>query len=209
MSETIIIHSFGFNDRGGKVRWLAEELDLDVQEQNVEFGAQRKFPYRDKNPYGAIPAVEFRNETMIESNAICQFLSETFPDKALTILAGDSDRFAFLRMLSICSENLEGRSVEYLLGKVGILPKEYCELHQKTLEFKFRILTEEIPKDGYLVGGRFTIVDIIAAYSLRLAIVAGLIDFAEVENYLNLLASRPASKRANFFTSIEDKFSAQ
>lgn len=209
MHEKIIIHSFGFSDRGGKVRWLAEELDLEIEEAAVEFGTQRKSPYRDINPYAVIPTVEFRDNTMIESNAICHFLAESFPEHNLTILPNEPERYEFLRLLSICSENLEARTVDYVLGKAGVLTNEHCDLYQKSLEFKYRVFLEEIPKEGFLVGERFTIADIIVSYSLRLAVRAELIDYADVENYLSLLADRPASKRAHFFKSIEDKLSKE
>lgn len=145
-------------------------------------------------------------DRLIESNAICHFLAESFPEMKLTILPNER-RYEFLRILSICSESLEGRTVDYLLGKVGILTKEHCDLYKKTLEFKYRILSQEIPKEGFLVGGRFTIADIILSYNLRLAVRGGLLDFSDCESYLNLVASRPASKRAHFFDSLEDRLS--
>ena len=40
MSESITIYGFGDVDRSGKIRWLANELGLDVKEERVGFGEQ-------------------------------------------------------------------------------------------------------------------------------------------------------------------------
>ncbi len=203
MTEKIIIHSFGFNDRSGKVRWLAEELGLEVEE--IEVTEHRAFPYRDLNPYGAIPTVIFRNKTLTESTAICHHLAEHFPEHKMRIPVEHDERFSFLRIVALFSESLEGRTVDYLLGKIGIYAKEFQTLNQRTLDFKYRILLNELPKDGFLVGNRFTLADIIACYNLRNAISAGLIEWDHVKSYILPLAARPAAKRAHFFDAIEDK----
>ena len=54
-------------------------------------------------------------------------------------------------------------------------------------------------------GQTFTLADIEASYSLRLAISAGLVELDAVAGYLGPLMARPAAKAAKFFSSIEPK----
>ncbi len=203
MNNALTIHSFSNNDRSGKVRWLAHELNLPVSNVKVELGAHRKSPYRELNPYAVIPAVEWRGETVIESSAICTFIAEHFPDSGFIVAPGEEARSKYLQWLSIVSDSLETKLVEYYLAGVGLQPPETRALYEKSLTFKCRILLEQMPEAGFLVANRFTLADISLAYSLQLAVNAKLIDYAQVKHYLTPLIERPAAHKADFFKSLK------
>ncbi|EAR08341.1 glutathione S-transferase family protein [Reinekea blandensis] len=203
MSETITLHSFGTNDRSGKVRWLANELGLEITEARVKLGEHRQFPYRDLNPFAAIPTVQWRDQTLIESTAICTLLAEAYPERKLVVAPEEPARADYLKWMAICSDTLENRLVETTLASEGIMPPEYKALHERTLQFKLRITLEQMPKQGFIVADRFTLADITLAYSLRLAIGAGLIEFADVAGYLEPLMAREAAQKAEFFSSLK------
>jgi glutathione S-transferase len=203
MDDTVTIHSFGNNDRSGKVRWLAHELSLPVQNVSVKLGEHRQFPYRELNPFGVIPAIEWRGETLIESTAICTFIAEQFPESGLIVLPTEEARSEYLQWLSIIADSMETKLVEYYLAGVGLYPPETKPLFEKTLQFKLRILLEKIPQSGFLVANRLTLADITLAYSLRLALSSGLIEYAQVKGYLEPLIARPAAIECEFFKSAE------
>ncbi len=202
MNDTLTIHSFGLNDRSGKIRWLAYELGLPIAEISVEMGTHRQFPYRDLNPYAAIPTVQWRDETLIESSAICTYVAEHFPDKALIVSPGETDRARYLQWLSVCSNTLETKLVEYFLAGVGLQPAEIRPLTERSLAFKLRVAIEQMPETGFLAGDRFTLADIALAYCLRLAINSKLIEFEQVAGYLTPLMARQAAKDSGFFKSM-------
>jgi glutathione S-transferase len=203
MTDKVVIHSFGMNDRSGKVRWLAHELGLPVENVKVELGAHRQFPYRDLNPYAVIPTVQWRDETLIESTAICTFMAEQFPNSKLIVMPGEPPRRQYLQWMSIITDSLETKFVEYYLAGVGLMPEETQVLHEKALKFKLKVLLEQMPKEGFLVANRFTLADITLAYSLRLAISAGLLELPQVEHYLTPLMNREAAIMAGFFKALE------
>lgn len=203
MSEPITLHSFGTNDRSGKVRWLANELGLEITETRVQLGEHRQFPYRDLNPFAAIPTVQWREQTLIESTAICTLLAEAYPAHKLTVTPEESARADYLQWMAICSDTLENRLVETTLSLAGILPPEYKALHERTLQFKLRIVLEQMPETGFIVADRFTLADISLAYSLRLAVGAGLIEFDAVAAYMEPLMAREAAQSADFFSSLK------
>ncbi len=199
MSETIVLYSFGDFDRSGKVRWLAAELGLDVEERRVKPGEHRAGPYLEKNPLGQIPTVEFRGETLLESTAICQLLAEAFDEPKLWVGPREPERASYLFWLGLLGENLEGRLVECAVSRAGILGPEYFALHERRLRSKLEALASMLPKEGYLAGDRFTVADILAGYVLRLAIGCELVDRDAVEPYYGRLVSREAAETSRFF----------
>ena len=206
MSDRLELYGFGFNDRSGKIRWMACELEIPIEEHKVELGDHRKEEYRAINPYASIPTAIYRGETLIESTASCIHLAELHPDKKMAVFAKESGRYDYLKWIAICAESLEGKLVDYILANYGLMPEEIKSIHQKTLQFKCRVLVEQLPKSGYLVNDRFTVADIVVAYSLKLAIITGFIDWQDVQGYLQPLMDRPAAKESKFFAGLVDYF---
>lgn len=203
MSDTIQIHAFGVNDRSGKVRWLAEELGLDIDEVKVELGAHRQTPYRELNPFAAIPTVVYRGETLIESTAACIYIAEQHPESGLAVFAKEAERYTYLKWTSIFTETLESKLVDYILAKNDLMPKELQPIYEKTLRFKLRIVKEQLPKTGYILGDRFSLADIFAGYSLKIAVLTNLIEWSDIEFYLAPLMERQAANKAHFFDGLK------
>lgn len=202
MTESIVLYSFGDYDRSGKVRWVAAELGLDVEERRVKPGDHRRSPYADLNPLAQIPTVEFRGRTLIESTAICQQLAEEFDDPKLWIGPGEANRSQYLFWLSAFAETVEGRLVECAVSRAGFLPPEHFTLHEPRLRPKLAALAELLPKDGYLCGARLTVADVVAGYSLRLAVNCDLVDRAAIEPYFGKLVARDAAVRSRIFSNL-------
>jgi glutathione S-transferase len=200
--EEIEVLSFGDADRSGKVRWLAEELGLQVTEAPVPFGGHRTPAYRELNPLGVIPTVRFRGQVLTESTSILHTLAEAFDEPKLWVGRGEPERRAYLHALAVYGESMEGPLVEAVVSQFGLLGPEYFALHEKKLRRSLGILARQLPEHGYLAGG-FTLADIVAGYSLRLAIQAGLVERAAVEPYFSRLVERPAAQRARVFASLE------
>jgi glutathione S-transferase len=202
MSEPIVIHSFGMYDRSGKVRWMAHELGLSVENVKVGLGEHRKFPYRDLNPYAAIPAVKWQGRTLFESSAICTFIAEQFPQAGLIVAADEPGRADYLQWMAVCADTLETKLVEYYLAGSGLMPPETRDLYDRALRFKLRITLEQMPESGFLVADRLTLADISLAYCLRLALSSELIELDAMKHYLKPLAGRSAAIEAEFFSNM-------
>jgi glutathione S-transferase len=85
---------------------------------------------------------------------------------------------------------------------IGLIGREYFELHEKNLRFKLGVLAAKQPAEGYLCGGAFTVADVVAGYNLRLAVQCRLIERDAVEPYLGRLCARPAAKESRVFASL-------
>lgn len=203
MSETLQLHGFGINDRSGKVRWMAHELGLDVDEHRVAPGDHYKGPYTDLNPYGMIPTVQWRDRTMIESTATCTFIAEQFPESGLVVQPGEPGRYDYLKWVALFAETLEMKLVENLLAGYEMLPQAFLDSTNPSLNRRFPVMVSQLPSEGFLVADRFTLADIEASYSLRLAIAAKRIALDDVAGYLAPLMERPGAQKASFFKSIQ------
>jgi len=190
-------------DRSGKLRWLAQELGLEVEESRVGFGAQHEKPYVDLNPLAQIPTAVFRGKTLIESTAACHVIAESFESPKLWIGPGEPDRDKYLFWLAVFGETLEGRLVECAVSKNGGLDPKFFELHEPRLRPKLAVVAKMLPKEGFVAGGRFTLADILAGYGLRLAVRLGFLERAAAEPYFSRLVDRPAATAARFFASLK------
>lgn len=202
MSESIRLHGFGDVDRSGKVRWVARELGLEVEEAPVRPGEHRKPPYTELNPFAHVPTAVFRGETLRESTAICHTLAEAFDEPKLFVARGEPGRKEYLFWLATFGETLEARLVECAVSRAGILGPEYFALHEQALRFKLGVVAEMLPKEGYLAGTRFSVADVLAGYNLRLALQTGLVTRERVEPYFGRLVARPAAAAARVFASL-------
>lgn len=198
----LTLYSFSDNDRSGKVRWVAAELGLAVDEHRVEPGAHRQAPYKELNPLRQIPTAHFRGDTLVESTAICHVVAESFDEPKLWIGRGEPERAKYLYWLAVLGETLEGRLVECAVSRLGILGPEYFALHERSLRFKLSVVTKQLPTTGYLCGERFTIADVLAGYNLRLALQCTLVERASIEPYFGRLVARPGAVTSRIFTSL-------
>ncbi len=202
MAETVRIYSFGDFDRSGKVRWLAEELGLAIEEQPVRPPAHREPDYLALNPLGQVPTVQFRGRTVVESTAICHHLAEAVDEPKLWIGRGEPERQAYLYWLAAFGETCEGRLVECAISKRGVIGPEYFDLHASALRRKLGVLAEQLPDEGYLAGSFLSVADVVAGYNLRLAVQTGLLERERVEPYLSRLVERPAAVRSRIFARL-------
>jgi len=199
MSNTVELYSFTDQDRSGKVRWTAAEIGLEIAEKRVEPGAHMQPPYADLNPFGQIPTARFAGEVFVESTAICRALIDAHPESKLDIDRGAAGRQEFHYWLSLLTENFEARLVECAISRLGILGPEYFELHKEALTRKLSVILPQLPKEGYLCGEQFTLVDICAGYCLRLAISCEFIETRDVQPYYSRLQARPAAIASRVF----------
>ena len=202
MTDRIELYGFGYDDRSGKVRWAANELGIEIDEHKIALGDNRQSEYRAVNPFGSIPAVVYKGETLYESTATIIYLAELYPDKGLAVFSKEAERYKYLKWLSLCAESFEGRLVDVILTKFGLMPEELKAIYEKSLNFKCSALVNELPTTGFLVADRLTVADIVCSYTLKLGILTGFIAWEDVQGYLEPLIKRPAAQASHFFESL-------
>jgi len=202
MSRRIKIWSFADVDRSGKVRWTAQELGYEIEEERVKLGEHAAEPYRQLNPYGQIPTVELDGQILIESTAICLVLAERHPEAGL-IPDHRPSREGFWQSLNVAASTLETPVVLYYLSNRGIVDTAWASLWAESLDARLSVFSDSMPRDGYICGD-FSLADICAAYVLRIGVQAGLLTLeGNLAGYLHRLMARPAAQAARFFQGLE------
>jgi glutathione S-transferase len=204
MKRAITLYSFVDGDRSGKVRWTARELGYEVTEERVAVGQQNQPDYLGINPYGQIPAARLDGTVLIESTAICLSLAERHPESGL-IPADGSVREAFWQAACVATQTLEFPVATYFLSKNGVADPAWAGLLEERVRRKLRTFADQTPAGDYWLGA-FTLVDIFAAYCLRIGVTAGLLEFeGTVGAYLERLMQRPAAQQARFFDALKSR----
>jgi glutathione S-transferase len=203
MNRHIRIWSFADVDRSGKVRWTANELGYEIEEERVKLGEHAAGPYLELNPYGQIPTVELDGQILIESNAICLALAERHPEANL-VPQGRELRELFWQSVSLSASTLEAPVVMYFLSNSGFIDAAWKQLCAQSLKSKLPTFAASMPADGYICD-EFSIADICAGYVLRIGVQAGLLPLeGQLEGYLRRLMARPAAQAARFFAGFGD-----
>ncbi len=94
--------------RGRIAHWMLEEIGQPYETVWLEFGPSMKSAeYLAINPMGKVPALRHCAALVTEAAAICSYLADRFPEKALSPATQDPARAAYFRWLFFAAGPLE------------------------------------------------------------------------------------------------------
>ena len=169
MTKKMKLYDFPKAPNPRRVKIFAHEKDIELELINCDMGKrEHKTPeFLIKNPSGKIPVLELENgECISESVAICRYLELIKPEPNL--FGMDAYEIAYIE-----SRN---RHIEFelwmqigiswvngpIVGSLGIfdqIPKAK-EASDKNVRSFYERLDNELKKNNYVAGDRFTIADI-------------------------------------------------
>lgn len=178
-----------------------KELGLPYRPELVDlFGGEgRTREYRRIHPHGSVPAVSVDGRIMIESCAICHWLSDRFPEQQLAPPVDSLARMAYEQWVFYVPGTLEPPAFQILLHSM-ILPEEQrvpdmvpwsTRLYRSVLKF----LNRELAEREFIVGVHFTTADILLGSTL-LWLPDMLTEHPALGEYAGRLQQRPAYTRA-------------
>ena len=191
-----------FPSRSNRVQWALEELELDYEFRELDFqkGEHRSPRFLELNPLGKIPVLDDNGHIICESGAICNYLGEKYASGNLIPSPGTPERSQYDRWLFFALTELE-QPLWTKAKHTFILPKE----HRVTglgpaLKWEFdrsmAVFAEALGEQPFLLGQRFTMVDIVFSQILGWARVAKFdINQQNVIDYQNRMTNRPAYSR--------------
>jgi glutathione S-transferase len=189
-----------------RVAWTLEEIGLpyDVTSVNPEEARQPK--HLDRHPLGRTPVLEQDGEFLFESTGLCLHLADQHPEAALIPAIGSRDRALVYQWAIFAMTEVEPSVGEYLRFG-GFLPDLYPEPEPEranTAAERFGAAVTAIEQaldGGFLVGGSFTVADIVTGGVLGLAHIGRLtLGYPTVGAYFERLRTRPAFERATVTT---------
>jgi len=203
MTSRITIHSFVAFDRSARVRWLAHELDIEIDEHKLDFagGEHRRDAHLARHPFGLVPAVEVDGQWRWESVAICQSLAEQRPELGLTISLASPERPAYLSWLFFAASTFDSATFQ-VFRYAALAPDEAKLKEAKAALLPLLIrLSRHLEENDFLLGERFSLPDIVLGHAMQLLYLTRVLDdLPTLLAYRKRLAARPAAKRAGVFT---------
>lgn len=207
MTRPIILYSFVDFDRSSRVRWLAAELGLEVQERRLNFvgGEHRGEAHRQRHPFGLVPAAEIEGDAIWESGAICQHLVETHPEAGLAPPPGSAGRGAYLSWLFFTTSTFDNAAFEVFHNTL-IRPDEAARAKGVARILPLlEALEARLAGQDYVLGAKFQLPDLMLGHALALLAMAKALDRSAhptLGRYLARLAARPAAPRATLFAAV-------
>jgi glutathione S-transferase len=181
--------------RSGRVLWLLEEIGAPYELTQIP-GAQRQSDeHLRRHPLGRVPALELGDgTTMFESAAICLQLADLNPDAALIPAVGSAERALVYQWVVFGMTELEAPLFRWIR-----------ELGEGTTDSPARdrfaqaatALESSLGEREWLLGGRFTVADVICASVLEGANSRELLpEWPRLRAYVERSEARPAYAKA-------------
>lgn len=193
--------------RGLRVVWIAEELAIPYELNHVPFNpaAMRTDEFLNISMFGALPAIEDGGVRMVESGAICQYLTEKYGKAPFKRVLGDADYPAYLQWIHAGEATLTpplGAIAQHTLirpqeKRIPTIAAESADMFKQRLHVIEKWLHGRDRRD-YLLGADMTAADVMVGYALHLADLFGLMQEApnNVSDYWKRLQDRPAYQKA-------------
>lgn len=181
------------NTRSTGVLALLRELGADYRLRvlNLKAGEQRKREYLAINPMGKVPAVLHGDALITEQVAIFIYLSDLYAGARLAPKIGDSLRGPYLRWMAFYGSCFEPAIVDRA-QKREAAPQATSPYGD--FDTMFRTLTDQLAKGPYLLGDKFTAVDVLWGTALRWITLYQLVPaLPVVQAYVDRVTTRPSA----------------
>jgi len=191
------LYEFGFS-RSARVHWVLREAGVEYEAVSIDLtkGQHKTAEFLAVNPYGKLPALVDRTETITESAAICTYIAENYPDRKLVPQQGSIARAHYYQWICFCIAEMEPQL--WSIRKNMILyPKEQRSLQairvgKQEYDNAVRILDMHLSDKQYVLGETFSAADIVVCYDLIWADTLKLLaNYPVLTAYVDRLKQRP------------------
>lgn len=190
------------NGRTLRALWTLEEMGAPYEYIEVDlFGGEGRQPwFLAINPAGKVPVLDDGGTIITESAAICMHLAEKYPERGLLPAAGTIERSQCYKWISFILTELDAPLWTIAKHRFALPIERRAPAVIETAGWEFRtdikILEAAIEHGPYLVGGAFSVADILAGHVVLWAKSARLPVAKALDRYLEDLQKREAFARA-------------
>lgn len=176
--------------RSSRFLWLLEELGTpyEVTYVTIRHGEEGAPDPKNIHPEGKVPLLVHDGKMIMESGAICLYLTDLFPEAGIGPAVGDDKRADYLFWLFNCSTDLESIMVARLFGQ------DDSPMHKRAYDQLIARLSKALNAGDYLLGDTFSAADIMVGANMAFFRQHFPAD-AIYDRYLERLAARPAYGR--------------
>ncbi len=182
--------------RPPRVRWALEETGAPYEWVVMTPEEGRLEEHARRHPLGRVPVLETADGLLFESAALCLHVADSHPESGLIPAPGAFARAQVYQWAFFAMTELEPAVVgAYVAGRGG--DAEAAAKAEQRLGKAWNALAAALGEGAYLVGGEFTIADVVVGGVLESARKFDLLpDDDRVLAYLARLDERPAKQRA-------------
>ena len=181
--------------RSARVLWLLEEIG-EPYDLTVLKGEDRQTDeHRLRHPLGRVPVLEDDEGFLFESAALCLQLADVYPDAQLNWPLATHERGLVYQWTVFAMTELEPAVVEVRRHREDDPAR--AQTGAERFQTAAAAVEQALEGHDYLVGGRFSVADLVCGAVLIFAKSSGLTDeLPNITAYLERLEARPARQRA-------------
>lgn len=194
------------NSRSGGTLALLEELgaDYELNLLNFKMGEQRQAAYRAVNPMCKVPAIRHGDALITEQPAVFLYLADLYAEARLAPAIGGPLRGPYLRWLVYYGSSFEPAVVDRSMKRDPAPPSTSP---YGTWDDVFNTLTAQLAHGPYMLGERFTAVDVLWGGALHwMTMFKVMPETPDIRAYIDRVITRPAMQRA---AAKDAEFAAQ
>jgi len=195
MTDSVVLYTHPMS-RGRTIHILLEELGApyELKILDLEKGEQKAPAYLEINPMGKVPAIVHRGVVVTESAAICVYLADAFPKAGLAPALDDPQRGTYLRWFFFGAGCFEPAVVDKMFGRAPV--ERSGALGYGTYDATLAVLEKALAPGPYILGKRFSAVDVYVGSQIHWALMTKAIDSRPVfQRYADAFSARPAVQR--------------
>jgi len=199
---SLALHSFFNIDRSSRVRWLAEELGITIEESRLNplKGEHKQDAFRKLSPFGLVPAAVIDDTPMYDSAAIMLSLAEKQNSELVPVVASE-ERQRFLSLYFYAASNLDASVIQYVSAIRAEKPDEDIAAKRDSLGEQLTTLNQWLEGKTTLLAN-FTLADILVSQLLGiLNRIDALENYPNLKQYVAAMSARPAAAKSEVFTS--------
>ena len=184
-----------------RVAWTLEELGEPYELTTMTREESRSAKHLARHPLGRVPVLEHDDRFVFESAAICLHLADLHPDAQLVPALGTHDRALVYQWAVFSPAEIEPPLIEAAIHSQK--DPERASLARERFKDTTRAVADALDGNEFLVGGRFTVADVLIGSAMAWPARAGFPDILpdSIKRYVERLSDRPAYQRANARTS--------
>lgn len=196
MTSQLTLHHCPQSRSTGVLALLGElKAPFELHVMNMKQGEHRAPAYLAINPMGKVPAITHDGALVTEQVAIYLYLADQFPQAGLAPAIGDPLRGPYLRWMALYGSCFEPAVIDHWMKREPV-DKMACPYGD--FDTIFQLFTGQLAKGPYLLGERFSALDILWGTSMGWMNAFQLLpDSPLIAAYADRVAGRPAVIAAN------------
>jgi glutathione S-transferase len=182
--------------------WTLEEIGVPYELIVMNWEEGQSEEHRARHPLGHVPVLQEDDGCVFESAAICLHLADLYPQAGLSAPLASHERALIYQWSIFAPAELEPWVIEAAVYKDK--DPERAAVGRERFGKNADALTGALRASEFLVGGRFTVADVLVGTALGNTRRAGFADElpGHLADYLARLTERPAYQRAAERTTV-------